>query len=599
MKFFKLICCVFLSLNTYSQQWEQLEKIIAQDRISGATFGNSVSIDGHFAVVGAPKDNSDSLSQNPMFETGAVYIYQLQNGNWEFFQKIIASDRANYDYFGWSVSIYGDELAVGSYFNSSDSLSLNPVNSAGAVYLFQFNGINWVETQKVVASNRQANNYFGYAIDLHDKNLIVGSYADNLNESEISNMNNAGSASIFQKNSMGIWQEVQKICASDRAANDNFGHTVAITNKYAVIGSPKEAEDASGSNSIVGAGSAYIFKENSGTWDEIKKIVANDRKFDANFGSSVYTDDNEIAIGAFKESEDSLSLNPISGSGAVYFFTNSNDTWPQSQKIVASDRNDGGYFGKSLAIDQNYLLVGAYTENYDGNGQDSLNSAGACYLYEKISGNWEELNKFVANDRSAYSNFGNAVAIDSNYMLIGSFHDATDTTGNNPMNFAGSAYFFGPSCDVDTSVTINSNTLTANMSGVTYRWLDCTNSDSFISGETNQNFTPSSSGSYAVEITNGNCVDTSACKLIEVLGVQSKNLAQFVIYPNPSKDYFYIQSDAGFKNAQFEICNILGKTIIQKKIINGNQVKLDISDKKPGIYFIYVNNSLAAKITKL
>ena len=147
-----------------------------------------------------------------------------------------------------------------------------------------------------------------------------------------------------------------KIVASDREASDRFGYSVAKSGNYAIVGANGEDPDASG-NVRYNAGSAYIFERTSGTWSQKQKIVASDRQADDQFGYSVAISGNYAIVGAYGEDHDASDDNPLEKAGSAYIFERTNGSWSQKQKIVASDREADDQFGRSVAIDGNYAIV--------------------------------------------------------------------------------------------------------------------------------------------------------------------------------------------------------------------------------------------------
>ncbi len=136
---------------------------------------------------------------------------------------------------------------------------------------------------------------------------------------------------------------------------------------------------------------------------------------------------------------------------------------------------------------------------------------------------------------------------------------------------------------INLSVTNSSSVLTANQTGATYQWLDCNNSNQAIAGETNQSYTASVNGSYAVEITVGNCVDTSACST--VVSINEFNTLSFSLYPNPTSGLFTMNlADA----SKVEITNALGQLVFEKQLNAGEQA-IDLSNVVEGVYFVKVN----------
>jgi Secretion system C-terminal sorting domain/Putative Ig domain len=138
---------------------------------------------------------------------------------------------------------------------------------------------------------------------------------------------------------------------------------------------------------------------------------------------------------------------------------------------------------------------------------------------------------------------------------------------------------------IDATVTDNSPTLTANASGVSYVWLDCNNNFAVINGEISQNFTATSNGDYAVEITQNGCIDTSACFNVITTGINENNLFKNVfVYPNPNDGVVNINL-GDLKDVTVKVFNVRGKLVYSKKNTNTSlfQFNLDVSS---GTYFI-------------
>ncbi len=140
---------------------------------------------------------------------------------------------------------------------------------------------------------------------------------------------------------------------------------------------------------------------------------------------------------------------------------------------------------------------------------------------------------------------------------------------------------------VDTSVVQSGASLTASDSGSTYQWLDCDNSMSVIAGETNQVFAPTTDGNYAVELTNGNCIDTSACYTISIIGIEEIGNRVIGIYPNPSNGTFTIDLANVSQTTLIKIYNVLGEEIHSVKTsTRATNIELTVDS---GIYFVVVN----------
>jgi len=145
---------------------------------------------------------------------------------------------------------------------------------------------------------------------------------------------------------------------------------------------------------------------------------------------------------------------------------------------------------------------------------------------------------------------------------------------------------------VNTSVSQNGTTLTAISSSATYQWLDCGNGNSQVMGANSQNFTPTQSGTYSLQITENGCTDTSGCLLVNVNGISELKAESFLtVFPNPATDFITLEiKNKSIIGETIEIKNILGEVLFTQKI-NSNRMNLDCSDWSNGIYFIQIKNS--------
>jgi len=210
----------------------------------------------------------------------------------------------------------------------------------------------------------------------------------------------------------------QKIQASDPQANDTFGYSVAISGDTAVVGA--QLEDTGGTS----AGAAYIFTRSGTTWTQQQKIQSSDIQADDRFGFSVAISGDTVVVGA--RTEDTGGAD----GGSAYIFTRSGTTWTQQQKIQASDAQASDFFGNSVAIDGDIVIVGANGEDTGGAG------AGAAYVFTKTGTTWTQQQKIQASDLQAGDQFGWRVAISGDTVIVGATYE--DTGGTD----AGAAYVF-------------------------------------------------------------------------------------------------------------------------------------------------------------
>ena len=152
---------------------------------------------------------------------------------------------------------------------------------------------------------------------------------------------------------------------------------------------------------------------------------------------------------------------------------------------------------------------------------------------------------------------------------------------------------------VDTAISQTGVTLSADVSGMAYQWLDCINGNSILSGETNQSFTATVNGNYAVEITENSCVDTSSCYTITTVGIIENNFENIlVIYPNPSNGDFTIDLGAMYEKTTITITDIYGG-IIEKATYHQSQILHLTIEASMGVYFMTVSVEREQVVVKL
>jgi hypothetical protein len=338
--------------------WTQQQKLLASDAATGDNFGISVALsaDGNTALIGAYLEKTSPYSNN-----GAVYVFTRSDSTWTQQQKLLASDRASNESFGYSVSLSadGNTALIGAYLEDT-----SPNTDNGAAYVFTRSGSTWTEQQKLLASDATGFYQFGFTVDLSSNGdtAIVGAM-DAISEN--------GAAYVFTR-SGSTWTEQQKLLSSDLESGDRFGQNVSISSdgNTAIIGSAFEDTSPNLNN-----GAAYVFTRSGGTWTQQQKLLSSDGTGNDYFGASVAlsSDGNTALIGAYLE-----TTSPNSFNGAAYVFTRSGSTWTQQQKLLASDRASSDNFGISVALsaDGNTALIGAYLEDTSPNSNN-----GAAYIY--------------------------------------------------------------------------------------------------------------------------------------------------------------------------------------------------------------------------
>jgi hypothetical protein len=254
-----------------------------------------------------------------------------------------------------------------------------------------------------------------------------------------------GAVYVFERNQGGMdnWGEITKITASDGQASDHFGFEISLSGDILVVGAPDEA--GGGGDPLAGAGAAYVFYRDQGgtdNWGEVAKLTASDAAATDFFGVAVTIDGTTVVVGAFGEEGGSGGPGDYTGSAYIYEKDlGGADSWGERDILYASDLQAGDQFGIAMAIDGDTLIIGALTE--EGGSGDPLTLAGAAYIYERHLGgtdNWGERVKIASSDLQSDDQFGGSVLISGDLILVSA--DTEDGGSGDPAADGGSVYLF-------------------------------------------------------------------------------------------------------------------------------------------------------------
>ena len=423
--------------------WTQQQELIASDGVSYDAFGASVALSGTTAIVGAP------MIPVTLSKQGAAYIFVWNGSSWVQQPRLVASDAVAADHFGSSVALSGTTAFVGASYG---------VAGAGAVYVFAQGGSGWTQQPTLSAGGPPSQDHFGSAVAVSGTTVLVGAYnktlganvgqgaayvfvpsgatwaqqsrldaddwsfGDNFGVSVAMSGQTAivgahckfiganfgqGAAYVFVQSGSG-WTRQQRLMASDGAANDLFGTSVALSGTTAFVGAPGKTVSGKANQGMV-----YVFVQSGTHWDEQKKFTASDGAANYEFGSSVALSGTTAVVGAWHAN---------SNQGAAYVFVQGGTGWEQQPKLVGSDGAAVSFFGSSVAMSGTTALVGA---------------VGAAYVFAQGGTGWPQQQKLVAIDGAVNDQFGSSVALSGTLALIG----ARDTAVGANL-FQGAAYTF-------------------------------------------------------------------------------------------------------------------------------------------------------------
>ncbi len=289
--------------------------------------------------------------------------------------------------------------------------------SAGSAYVFVRSGTTWTEQAHLFASDGAAGDQFGFSVALVGDTALVGARFD-----DTAGGGSAGSAYVFVRSGTS-WTEQAHLFASDGALNDAFGRSVALAGDTALVGAVFDDTAGGGNN----AGSAYVFVRSGTTWTEEAHLFASDGTVSDGFGISAALAGDTALVGA--SGDDTAGG---SSAGSAYVFVRSGTTWTEQAHLFASDGAVDDRFGCSVALAGDTALVGACEDDTAGGS-----NAGSAYAFVRNGTTWTEQAHLFASDGAAGDNFGVSVALASDTALVGADLDTTAAGAG-----AGSAYLF-------------------------------------------------------------------------------------------------------------------------------------------------------------
>jgi len=297
-------------------------------------------------------------------------------------------------------------------------------SESGAAYVFvrDSSGV-WNQQQKLTASDGAADDRFGWSVDVNGDTIVVG------RESWDFFAPPPGAAYVFTRDSTGLWSEQQKLTADDGEAGDYFGEAVAVSLDTLVIGA--DGDDDAGSNT----GAAYIYvRDSAGYWSLQQKVTASNWMENDSFGNVVDLDGDTAVIGTSGYYFD-IDGTAVQSSKAYAFARDSNGVWSE-QQLDPNVNVDTEWYGRAVAVSGNIIAVGAYGDS------NVASFAGAVYLFNRDSaGVWSVQQKITAGDGANNDKFGFSLDLDGDNLVVGAYTDDDNGTDS------GSAYVFTRDAD--------------------------------------------------------------------------------------------------------------------------------------------------------
>ncbi len=355
-------------------------KMVNGESNNRSFFGKRVAIDNGNIVVAAIGDDTNGE------DAGAVYVlsYDSDTAAWVKGTAITPDDGKEGDLFGSSIAISGDVLVIGAQGDDDDTAG----RSSGAAYVFRWNGDEWLQEAKLVASDKSEWAGFGNSVATSGEVIVVGSSGSS---------QSTGAAYIFRKSDT-TWAQEKKLTYEDAKAGDLFGSSVAISGNVVVVGAPKV--DAGGAD---GCGSSFIYTYSGSSWDSGQQLTPQTCSDNLNFGSTVDNDDSVIIVGA-------TGYGTTSGASYAYYFEQGR--WQTSiERLITpqSGNNAGNKFGSDVAISGNLAVIASKF------GDSGIIDGGAVYLYDGVHSNASH----VLTSTNSTEGFGKSVSISRSIAAVG------------------------------------------------------------------------------------------------------------------------------------------------------------------------------------
>lgn len=400
--------------STFSGVNTEEAKIVSTTPVAGAQGGLSIKLtaDGTRAIYGAWRDTAGATTN-----VGAGYVFVRSGTTWTMEQKLTPSDGVSGDQFGRYCDISADGTRI---VMSSPNATVASTSTAGAAYVFVRSGSVWTQEQKLQGSPVVASARFGQSVSFNadGSRLAVGASADTATGTA-----SAGAVYVFLRTGTS-WAQEQKVVASDKTANWNYGGCV----KLSADGTRMAVGSTNATTTVTsGAGAVYTYTRSGTTWTLEQKFFASDGTSGAAFGSylTCNSDFSRIVVSAYSTTN-----------GTVYSFTRSGSVWTQEQIIVPTDPASGNGFGTGVALtdDGSILYIGSW-----GSINGSLTLSGAAYVFTRTGSVWTQKTKLTQSDPLQGARFGSDIACssDGSRIAVGAANASVGATTT-----AGAGYIF-------------------------------------------------------------------------------------------------------------------------------------------------------------
>ncbi len=575
-------------------------------RNSDDEFGYSVCISDDVIAVGAVGQDYDSVGSMKTPDAGAVYVFYRNSGgtdNWGFTKKLTTRINGWYDYLGCSISVSGDVMVAGAVAYGSN----------GSAYVFHRNNggtDNWGFVKKLIGTGLNGSNpydEFGWSVSVSGDVIVAGANSQDYDSIGTNLAADAGAAYVFHARGLCFAPSVisPSVCNIYKSPSGKYTWTTSGTYKDTII-------SFEGCDSII----TINLTINNTTTSIISPVVCNSYKSpSAKYTwttSGTYKDtipningcDSVITINLTINNSTTSIISPVvcnnyKSPSAKYTWTTSGtykDTIPNTDgcdSVITINLtiNNTATSSISPVVCSSYISPSAkYTWTTSGTYKDTIPNVNGCDSVITV-------NLIINNSYSSISPItcGSYTSPSGKYTWVtsGKYSDTLVSADG---------------CDsiitinltvntVNTNVTIIGAVITSTAFPASYKWLDCGNSYAALAGETSQVLNVTVNGTYAVEVTQNSCVDTSACYNITNVNVKETTYKNNLsVYPNPANGTVSISAS---NIIAFSLTDISGKKIDLQYTTSNDISTFDVSVLPAGVYFCGVETEKGKTTHKL
>jgi hypothetical protein len=363
--------------------WVQRARLLAADGLPGDFFGHSVAIDGDTIAVGAFAAQAS---------TGAVYVFNRMGSVWDTGTRLTAAPAAFGAAFGFSTALEGDRIAVGEPDGGRGA-----DREVGAVHVFERTGGSWAHRARLQPEQIGPYTNFGSSVALRGGQLLAGAPGSGPDTAPF-----RGSAFVFSAVGSG-WSLEAELVPASAVARNRFGATVLLHSGFAILG-------AAGDTVVeVDQQRLQVFQQVSGVWSERGRVASPETAERDNFGFAAAFDGASLLVGSWNAA---VQFN--SGQGAVDAFTLDASGWRFDGRLTSGVGPGGATFGTAVAIDDTTVIVGAPTERVGANPEQ-----GAVYVFTRSGRSWTRQARITVVDGGVADHFGAAVAVAGDALVVG------------------------------------------------------------------------------------------------------------------------------------------------------------------------------------